>query len=82
MLDEPRQDPDCTECGAGPKGRLGGRSEHAAPYSLTPASSTLGPSGDTKIEIVLNWPGHGDHTEPGNAPFAVRRTPNPGGTGR
>ena len=23
MLDEPRQDPDCTECGAGPKGRLG-----------------------------------------------------------
>lgn len=23
MLDDPRQDPDCTECGAGPKGRLG-----------------------------------------------------------
>jgi len=23
MLDNPRRDPDCTECGAGPKGRLG-----------------------------------------------------------
>lgn len=23
MLDEPRRDPDCTECGAGPKGRFG-----------------------------------------------------------
>jgi hypothetical protein len=23
MLDEPRRDPDCTECGSGPKGRLG-----------------------------------------------------------
>lgn len=23
MLDDPRQDPDCTECGNGPKGRLG-----------------------------------------------------------
>jgi hypothetical protein len=23
MLDEPRRDPECTECGSGPKGRLG-----------------------------------------------------------
>jgi len=23
VLDSPRRDPDCTECGAGPKGRLG-----------------------------------------------------------
>jgi hypothetical protein len=31
MLDDPRHDPDCTECSAGPKGRLGAGSSTRLP---------------------------------------------------
>jgi len=48
MLNEPRRDPDCTECGNGPKGRLGGGSGMRLPHALSPhaASAAYWPIGN------------------------------------
>jgi len=49
MLDDPRQDHDCTECGAGPRSTRS-RIKHAPSHPLTPAA-------DSPCQVVLGHAG-------------------------